>query len=155
MSYIIDAYCIYRIVVTLLSLLFLYSRAVPPALLCSILCFFIPSDLFCSPVILSVLFPPTLYDNLFSAPSESSRFYLYASELSSFHHYFNIQRWEKSIKFLSQPTSKSAPLVHQCQHVLLNSSYRESLYLQLIAPLQLIRLIEPPYPSKKDLNIFA
>ena len=84
MSYIIDVYCIYRIVVTLLSLLFLYSRAVPPALLCSILCFCIPSDLFCSPVILSVLFPPTLYDNLFSAPSESSTFSLYPSRLSSF-----------------------------------------------------------------------
>ena len=57
MSYIIDVYCIYRIVVTLLCLLFLFSRAIPPALLCSILCFCILSDLFCSPVILSLLCP--------------------------------------------------------------------------------------------------
>ena len=138
MSYIIYVYCIYRIVVALLSLLLLNSRAVPPALLCSILCFCVHSDLICSPVILSVLFPPTLYDNLFSAPSESSMFSLYPSRLLLFQHSKIREKYQVPLS-----TSKSAPLVHQCHQVLLNSSYRESLYLQLIAPMQLVQLRQP------------
>ena len=91
MSYIIDAYCIYRIVVALLSLLFLFSGAIPPALFCSILCFFIPSDLFCSPVILSVLFPLLCMTISFQRHRSPQRS-LPSRLLTSFHHYFNIQR---------------------------------------------------------------